>query len=274
MLIICTGADTWRAADKARELGVAFRQKYDQNGTATTRLTTPTFSDVLNRFGAPSLFSTKQFIRADGWMEKVKPTDLTTLLDRITRDADITILVTVVEELGEKIENILKEKKILIYGFPEQHGAMFRAWCEMQAKKMGCLSPVFDIAEMYDGDSWSAMNEIKKRSANPHALLVHADEIDATNFEISDAVLTEKQDWRNQVYSTDDADGIVMTLLSSLRCFFRIRDGYGTGIHPYVQKKMQQLRIPDPKKKFLATIRALIGARTSRGSIDETILDF
>ena len=105
MLIICTGPDTWSAHEKARDLAKGFRDKYDSTGASVTTIHEATFSEVMNQFGAPSLFAKKVFVRADGWMSKIKPEDFKKLHERILKDGDMTILVAVMDELPVKIDS-------------------------------------------------------------------------------------------------------------------------------------------------------------------------
>ena len=272
MLIICTGPDTWSAHEKARDLAKGFRDKYDSTGASVTTIHEATFSEVMNQFGAPSLFAKKVFVRADGWMSKIKPEDFKKLHERILKDGDMTILVAVMDELPVKIDSVLKECKTIIYSFPLKTGKAFVDWCRDQGKRMGYDGSVEDIAEMHDGDTWAAVSEILKRKANPQSPLSPNQDVDASNFDISDAVLLEQNGWRNNFASSDDPDGVVVALLSSLRSLFKIESGNIDGVHPFVQQKMRRLKIVFPKKKFLYALRTFVLTRTSRGTIDETIL--
>jgi DNA polymerase III delta subunit len=174
MIIVCSGPDTYSARQKARELGDAFKQKFDPSGYSTEVMTTPDVKELMNRMSAPSFFATKRFIRCDGLFAKIKIADVRALAKRVEADGDTTIVVTVEDETPpEKHTSEFEKGRIVLYPYPLLQGSKFLAWCVIRAKTLGATEQdAKEIAERTDGDAWFAEQELMKRAVNPKAELV------------------------------------------------------------------------------------------------------
>lgn len=271
MIIVCSGPDTYRARQKARELVAAFRGKHDPEGLATEVLDdVPTPEMLLSRLGSTSLFSSKKLVRADGLLTKMKIADVRTLASRLEKDKDGTIVLTLeTEPPHAKTLEALKPAPLFHYPFVILTGTAFRVWIRDESKKLDIPLSIADrVAEYAEGDSWFAVQEMKKQSAHAHDVSTERSS-DATVFDVADAVLSERQGWRVMLDNLDDDNAINM-LLSQARSYLRVRDGHAEGLHPYVAKKLKSLRSPHPVETFSKILQALVASRTSLSSGQET----
>jgi hypothetical protein len=268
MIIVCSGPDTYSARQKARELGEAFKQKFDPSGYSTEVMTGPDVKELMNRMSAPSFFATKRFIRCDGLFTKIKIADVRALAKRVDADGDTTIVVTVEEEAPSEKHTVEFEKgRLVSYSYPLLQGAKFLAWCMDRAKVLGALeSDAKEIAQHTDGDAWLAEQELMKRSANPHAELVEVAGEPAGTFEAADSFLTERTGWRTIIAEADEAFPM---LAGQARSATRVADYATNGLHPFVAKKLSQLRIASPARRLMRAISALVAQRSGLAQTDE-----
>lgn len=271
MLIICSGPDTWHARRKASELVAAFRAKHDPDGLSTEVVRVPVdLKSLLNQLGTPSLFSKKRLIRCDGLLDELKIADVRALAKRLKDDADQTVLLSVEQEpLTSKVISEFKETQFFHYDYPLLQGAAFKKWCVVRGQELG-VSPTLaeQIALRADGDVWLAEQELMKCSANPHAPLRQTESDEGSVFDLADKFLTDKSGWRESIARADDPQ-VSVVLASQSRAALRVKDGESGGIHPYVAKKISQMRIPSPTKKLLRALRALVGARQGVANTNE-----
>lgn len=268
MMIVCSGPDTYSARQKARELGDAFRQKFDPSGYSMETMSSPDVKELMNRMSSPSFFSTKRFIRCDGVFEKMKIADVRSLAKRVQADADTTIVVSVEEEPpSEKYVAEFEKAKFVLYASPLLTGSKFFAWCASRAKAVGANeSDAKEIADRTDGNAWLAEQELMKRAANPRAELVEFAGEPAGAFEAADAFLTERSGWRSTITETDEA---FYMLSGQARSAVRVADRATDGLHPFVAKKLSQLRVQRPIQRLMHAIRGVIVQRSGLAQADE-----
>jgi len=271
MLIICSGPDTWHARRKASELVEAFRKKHDPQGLSTELVRLPVeLKSLLNQLGTPSLFSKKRLIRCDGLLDELKIADVRALAKRLKDDADQTILLSVEQEPPtSKVTGEFKEIQFFHYDYPLLQGVVFKKWCALRAQELGVSSALAQhVAERTDGDAWLAEQELTKYSANPLAPLSQMETDEGSVFDLADRFLTDRTGWRESLARAED-DQVSVMLASQSRAALRVKDGETGGIHPYVAKKISQMRIPAPTKKLLRALRSLVGIRQGVASADE-----
>jgi hypothetical protein len=271
MIIICSGPDTYRAREKARELVAAFRKKHDLQGFSTESIDgTSGLSPVLSRLGGASLFTNKKLIRCDGLMNTIKIAEVRTLSAKLGSDKDQTILITVEEESpNDKVLKALESAPLFHYSFPKLVGSEFRKWVSEKARALGVSQSIAEkISELTDGDSWYAVSELEKQSACSHDV-TGAVQVDENIFFVAEKILTHGNGWRKYLADTKD-ESLISISLSQSRSAIRVRDGQLEGLHPYQAKKLSQLRNFNGEKTFLTLLRAHVASRASLSSGKET----
>ncbi|MFA5936096.1 MAG: hypothetical protein WC787_04575 [Patescibacteria group bacterium] len=276
MIIVCSGPDTYRAREKARELVAAFREKHDPNGLATDTVDgSEGLPVLLSRLAGGSLFAKKKLIRADGCLEKMKIADVRILVAKLETDKDASIVLTVEEEApNAKTLEALKAAPLFHYPFELQTGTAFRTWVRTEAKRLQVADETADaIAVMAEGDAWLAIRELEKQGAHPHELSTTGVSSEATVFSIADAVLSERTKWRSELDNFVE-DGAVSVALGQTRSYLEIRDGFGDTVHPYVARKLRSMILKNPNKRFATLIKTFIASRSglTSGKEPQTLL--
>lgn len=271
MLIVCSGPDTYRAREKAKELQAAFRIKHDPQGLASEVIDGSLgISALLSRLAGASLFSPKKFIRADGCLAKMKIADVRTLSARLERDKDQTIVLTVEESApAVKVLETLKPSPLFHYAFEFQRGAAFSEWVCQQAEKMGVSRTVAaKVSASVEGDSWLAMQELAKQAVYSSESVPDRDlQDDFSAFDVADMVLAQSAAWRRILHDYED-DGVLSLALHQARSYMRIHSGVEDGLHPYVVKKLKNMRIKEPDRCG-QIFKAFIASRTGLAGGDE-----
>jgi len=275
MIIVCSGPDTYRAREKARELVAAFREKHDPKGLATEVIDgSEGLAPILSRLAGGSLFATKKLIRADGCLTKMKIADVRALATRLESDKDATIVLTVEEEMpNAKTLEALKAAPLFSYPFEMQTGATFRSWVRKEASRLNVDEKTANmISSFAEGDSWLAIRELEKQAAHPHSVETSKDE-QATVFTIADAVLAESQTWRTKLAAFKE-DGAPSVALGQSRSYLEVRDGHAQSVHPYVARKLGSLRLKQPESRVAKLLRSFLGSRNglASGSEPEALL--
>lgn len=275
MLLICSGPDTWSARAKARELEAAFRQKHDPQGLSVENADASRFKEILSGLSTPSFFSPKRFIRCTGLLESLKIADVRALAKRLQGDQSSLVFVTIEDEPpSAKILSEFEGVQVISYAHPLLHGASFLAWCKLRAQKLGAaVKDAEEIARLTDGDAWLADQELMKRSANPNAPLVLTDEAAGSVFDVSESYLRKSSHWRSDIHALNDSQPL-MVMTSQARSAVRTQSGDTSGIHPFVVKKLSQIRRSDIGASFFKAIRAIVATRQSlaQNGEEETLL--
>lgn len=253
------------------ELERAFREKHDPQGFSTASLREAEVDEISQQLGSPSLFSPKRFLRVDGILERSKIADVRQLVKKIAVDADQTILVTIEEEPPtQKILDEFKSVTMHHYPFVLMHGSEFRTWCALRAEQLGIDRKISDtIADRFDGDTWTAEQELQKKSANTGAPMIEAAGQDESVFVATESYV-KGPGWRKSVEHAGD-EGFVPVLLSQVRNAVRIQDGATQGIHPFVVKKMSSIRRTDLKYILIKVARALVAERSGLAQRNENV---
>lgn len=263
MLIVCSGPDTYRARHKARELMTAFRKKFDVSGYATEVLEAGSaFEEIMGRIGTVSLFTPKRFVRADGCLKKMPIAQVRSLAAKLEADKDQTILLTVEEDVpADKTLEALKTAPLVHYPFVMLRGVAFQKWVKDEGATRGVIATdAARIAEYTEGDSWFAIHELEKCAANPASIGQTMSINEPSIFQAAEVVLTQSRGWR-KIYDEQEG-GMLSVLISQIRSYLSVQDGETQGVHPYVVKKMRALRVPQPARRALAFMRALVAARS------------
>jgi hypothetical protein len=280
MLILCSGEDSYRALEKARELEAAFKQKYDPSGAAVDRL--PSGKEgveaLLVAATGGSLFSSRRFFRVDGVISSCPKGRLDALVKTLERDVENTIVVTVEE--GEATPKLLKPftslQKFIHYPFAPQPPAAFLKWATDHAKKQGVsdVSAVKKIADTSLGDSWVFVNELNKwraGSGSLAALGMTNGTSEVTVYDVIDRLLARRTDRWSAVRSFDDANAVVASLITQARSWVLVRSGQTAGVHPYVAQKLARLQSGDPAETYVRLATAFAWSRTGRANADEAL---
>ncbi len=271
MIIVCSGPDTYRARQRARELVLAFKQKHDPNSLSTFILATgQDIKTILSDIGTPSLFTTKKLIKCDGLLATLKIAEVRTLMSKLQIDGDQTILLTVEDEPpSDKILEILKPAPLFFYPFPFLRGSAFLKWIIDEAQKLGVSKALAtEIAAYAESDTWYARQELNKKAVYPDAEQVSEKNTVSSSFETIENFLQEKKGSREQLKNLKD-ESMISLMQSQIKSYIRVRDGFTEGMHPYVQKKMKQLKIRNVEQKLLKSIKALSANRNGLSAGNE-----
>lgn len=270
MLLICSGPDTWRARQKARELLDAFKAKHDKTGFSTEVIIGEDLGYVLSLIGTPSIFCPKRLIRFDGLLDGVKASELKLLAKRLKEDGENIIILTVEDEppTGKTLAE-LKDIKVFQYPFPLIEGTKFIQWCQGQAKAMGLdKDKAAEAANRCQGDTWMAVNELAKLSAYENAPWAELEYESGSVYEVVDAYFSRQADWREQVRSRSD-EQIPSVVLNQAKSAIKVRDKAPMKIPYFAVKKMQGYAKERVAKIFYRGLAAFIGSRNGLAAQDE-----
>ncbi len=174
MLILIYGEDTFRVAEKVRQMKKAFADKFDPSG-----LNTHTFpSDNSSRLDAPEILQSvcsypflgsKRMVLICDLIGSIKKADQAVWVDGFLRMPDSTIVVLWETGVGvEKKPLFVELQKIADvhkYSFPELQGAALIKWVEDRIGVCGgkidalCLRA---LVERVGSDLWQISGEINK----------------------------------------------------------------------------------------------------------------
>jgi hypothetical protein len=275
MLLLCSGDDSFRSLEKARELESAFRQKYDPTGSAVDRL--PSGKEGVESFlvasTGGSLFSPRRFFRVDGLLSSCPKARVDALVSALERDVENNIVVSVEE--GELTEKMLKPfskiQKLIHYTFPFESASSFMKWATEFAKKQGVsdISTIKQIADSAGGDSWIFVNELQKWRAGGSLTLRGS--TSPTVYDVIDQLLMHRPSRWSSVRAFDDANAVVASVITQARSLLLVRSGHATGVHPYVAQKLSRLQTTDPAETYVRLATAFAWSRTSMGNADEML---
>lgn len=275
MLLLCSGEDSYRALEKARELEAAFRKKHDPSGQATERLSSGKegVEALLVSAAGGSLFSPRRFFRVDGLISNCPKNRQDALLKVLARDVDQTIIVTLEE--GAMTEKLLKPyttlQKFIHYTFAPLSPTAFLQWATEYAKNKGIsdISAVRSIANIALGDSWVFVNELDKWRAG--APLAESGFSTPTIYDVIDKLLARRQNRWTALRSFDDANAVVASVMTQARALLLVRSGQAGSVHPYVAQKLARLQTPDPADVYARLATAFSWSRTGRANAEEVL---
>lgn len=244
MLIICSGADSYKALQKAIELEHAYKTKHDPSGLSIEHCE-PGQSPVQflqERLGVGSLFAKRSFLRVSGLL-KVKASEKKILKKLLDHPDEMTIIVDL-EEGSLKMSDVdgfTEAAGIIRYDFPETKGAVFAKWLTEYASTINVDDQelIKKISRMYDGDSWGAINALIQASCG-YPLDEITQEADST-YQYVDAVLrNQAQRYQYDAYKQFDSATLALILQQASQAE-RIKNNDSTGIHPFVANKLKTI---------------------------------
>jgi len=276
MLILCIGPDTFRAQEKARELEVAFRQKFDLGGSSMERLSTgkDAVKQVLERSNTASLFSPRRMMRTSDLLLECPKSSHHPLIQALTKDPENIIIISVESERSPEttMKAFANVPKLVKYEFPVQKGADFGKWVADRAMILGYQDEkrVAQLAATCDGDSWLAWNELLKLAAGSTENLRR----------IVMPKIYDYAEWyvkggdRRYLFldgRESESSDVLTVFLSQIRAALRVRDNDTEGLHPFVVKKMQSLahQKKDLEETMSVILQAYLSQRIGYGSEDE-----
>ncbi len=277
MLIVCSGPDTFRALEKALELELAFKQKYDAHGLSVERLSSgkDAVAEIASRAGSINLFAPRRFVRTANLLSDANKAQRVTLSKVLAGDQDGFIVLTLEEEspTGAVLKELGTGVKVIKYDFPYMSSRDFFAWATQTAAKMGLqdVHAVREIAEAAEGDSWSCYFELMKRAASSEATLANRESGEGTIFAFADAYLRREQGWRHVGEQADVSKQVLTTFLTQVRAAVRVRDGAEQGLHPFVAKKLRGQRFQDSDELFARVVEGFFVQRSGFGD-DKDVL--
>lgn len=262
MLILCCGPDSYRALARARELEVAFRQKHDPEGRAIERLSSGKegVEEVIEKAAGASLFSPRRFLRADGIISSCPKAKQKALVDALSRDVDSMIVVSVEEEkpTASAMKAFEGLPKIVVSEYPLLSNKAFLTWAQDIAKTFGNIedNQVLALANSCEGDSWKFVNEAIKLSAGASLELdFHGSEESA--YDMADHILKQDKERRKVIEEKDFGYSDTSILMQQSLAAIRVRDREVSGLPPFVVRKLQGMRSPNPDEIFAASLEML-----------------
>ncbi len=275
MLIICSGADSYRSLEKARELEIAYKQKYDTNGQSVERLSIGKdgVEALLSMTSGASLFSDRRFIRVDGIVSSCPKAKRDALLRVLSRDAEMTIVVSMEEgEVKEKdLTDFKKLPKFFQYDFPLLTLPRFSKWAMAFASKNGfedaqCINHLITRSQ---GDSWLFVNEFWKMKAGGS---VCEGPLNAMNiFDVIDAFLMRTNARWSALNAFDNTQSVMSQIGNHVRSLALVQSNQTNGVHPFVAQKLRRMKNVDASERFQKLMTAFAWSRTGSASADEAL---
>lgn len=267
MLIVCSGPDTFRALQKARELETAFKQKYDASGFSVEQISSgkEAVTEIAARAGAISLFSPRRFVRTAQVLSEASKAQRATLKKALSGDQDGFILLTIEEEPpSASVLSELGEVKIARYDFPAMDARDFATWALEEARRMGLRDEkaVRAIVEVSSGDTWTCFFELMKRAAYGASEILSADGAERTAFVFADTYVRGQDSWREIMEDAALEKQMLTTFLSQVRSAIRVRDGAIEGIHPFVARKLRGQALEGADEAFSRLVEGFFAQRS------------
>lgn len=275
MLIICSGVDSYRSLEKARELEVAYKQKYDAGGQSIERLSSGKdgIDVLLSITSGASLFSERRFIRSDGIIKSCPKAKREALLKMLSRDVDMTIVVSVEEgELKEKdTKDFKKLPKFFQYDFPLLSPPQFSKWVQEFASKNGLKDTrcIQDLITHSQGNSWLFVNEFWKIRAGGEVCGGLSSALNI--FDVIDAFLQGRNDRWTILKRFDDAQSVMSQIGNQVRSLTLVQANHTTGMHPFVAQKLSRMKSINASEQFQKFMTAFTWSRTGSASVDEAM---
>ncbi len=275
MLIICTGPDTFRARLKFRDLILAYKTKFDQQGKSIEYLTSEDLFDrVSSALTHQSLFASKRMLVCDGLFERITSKQIEKLGNNIRKDGDFTIVLNYEEKMPkENLLKLFKEKELFIYKHePAKNEELNKIVADL-CKSYDVKTDIIPfLIQRYQNDLWAIDTALQViRISKKEGLFKSKGKSKVDNiYAVADYLLAGKSDWL-QYIDTFDPQSILSTILPQMRTWHMVRDGLGKKAHPFVQKKLSGIKIKNPDEKLLILLRALYSSRNSLASGDEVV---
>ncbi|MFA6447402.1 MAG: hypothetical protein WCW31_04075 [Patescibacteria group bacterium] len=273
MLIICCGPDNYLARQKSRELVAAFKQKHDPKASSIEQLEGQNLlKDILGKLSIPSLFASKKMLKCERLFDKMVIAQARQLEKAIERDADQTVVLDFEDKKpAEKNLGVFKDKGLFVYEYLGLTGTLLLKQVQSMCQKYGLpMTCAQDLISEFDNDLWAIDTSLQMLRIdslpNQEHLLKQMENV----FQISDMYLDGRAQWKE--YSRElEPQEFMSVLLSQLRSWTRIKAGQTEGIHPFVQRKLGQRKIPNAGQMTKQIIRAIAASRQSLAVGDEQL---
>lgn len=274
MLIVCSGPDTFRALKKARELEVAFRNKYDAHGLSVERISSgkAAITEIAARAGAVSLFAPRRFVRTSNVLAEANKAQRATLKKVLAGDQDGFIVLSLEEEppTAMVLKELEPEVKVVKYDFAELRGDAFLKWAMEEAKGLEIVDEkiIRQVVRVTEGDAWACYFELLRQAAYPGVETLSVNEAEGTIFSFADAYVARQAKWWELVSRSDLVKQAPTTFLMQARSALRIRDQATEGLHPFVVRKMKGQQLMQGEELLARVIESFFLQRSGYG--DET----
>ena len=275
MLIVCSGPDSYRALEKARELESAYRQKYDAEGRSVERLVSGKegLDAVLSLTAGASLFSTRRFIRCDGLLSACPKGKRDALTKALSHDPEMTIVVSIEPKLltDKEVSELSSKIKLVHYPFPALSVGMFHSWAKNYAGKFGfsdekTLSVLIDAVQ---GDTWRFVTEFQKILAGGESCIDQSQEQNV--FQVIESLFLQKQNRFLVLRDFDNNEQIIAQIINQSRSLVLAKSGETRGLHPFVAQKFARLPVNDLPNVYRRMTQMFIWSRSGFASADEAV---
>lgn len=275
MLIICSGADSYRALHRAEELERAFKEKYDPMGLGIEHLASGkgAIESILEKASVYSLFSPRCFFRVRGLLEDIPKTKHKAFVQALERDPERVIIVSIEDEAPSKtVLKSLDGVKIVSYDFPVLEGKDWLDWVAQEAGRKGIqdMTWIRLLAQAALGDSWYVQSELAKAQAAGLSP-ISSTASPAGAFERADRFLMDSPRRYADFGAADELESFNNKILSSMRSAIRVRDGAVEGLHPYVRQKLSRMSGTHWNKLFSMSVVSLVSTRTGLCRDEESL---
>lgn len=275
MLIVCSGADSYRSLEKARALESAYCEKYDAHGCSVERL--PSGKEgveaLLSATSGASLFSQRRFIRVDGIIRPCPKAKRDALLRTLSRDVEMTIVVSVEEgELKEAdVKELRKLPKFIQYNFSPLGPPQFAKWASEFASKHEVTDQrcIRDVITRSQGDAWQFINEFWKIRAGGESCASNGRT--PNNFEVIDSFLQTHEERFRRLKQYGDAQSIMAQAGNQVRSLVLVKSNHVHGIHPFVIQKFRRMACESAAERFQKIMTAFVWSRTGHTNAEEAL---
>jgi hypothetical protein len=167
------------------------------------------------------------------------------------------------------------ESRIIVvrYDHPFLQGLAFKKWAQEFAQTIPFqdLAVIEAIAKVYDGDTWMAASELMKAAAGDRT--VHAKKRhESSLYDLADRFLDQQNNERSFLQNDDQAGAMLSVMVQQTRALLRVRDKATAGLHPFVTKKMSQMKVSNAEIRFARALSALVAQRSGLGDEAESAM--
>ncbi|GMU25102.1 MAG: hypothetical protein AMXMBFR16_00070 [Candidatus Uhrbacteria bacterium] len=274
MLILCTGEDSYRSLARARELESAFRMKFDMSGNSVTRVSSGKdgVEELLSLLSSASLFSPRRFFRSSDLVSSCPQIKRKALLQALSRDSDMTIVVSVESKPIKKseLDAFAALPNFHRYDYPELSHAEFLTWARGFAAAAGIqdTSAVTRIAERVNDNTWDFVQEFDKWRAGG---ILEKTEASVSIYDVTDRFLEGRRDRWSKLRLFDDASSVLSSALYLARSYVHVQSGDRNGIHPFVAGKLSKLPKEKAGLQYARLATAFLWSRTGIADAEESL---
>lgn len=238
MIILLTGPETYRSAQRLHQLRQAFQQKFDPSGfnTVTVDGSTATPEELRTAIQTTGFFSRQRFVAIDRYLPNsaaCDPTTLSAIVQDIAKEKEVIVVIRQMEEEKKKKTFHRKSKKTAVTNkalnvvdakveeFPALTPAQTITWLLAEAKVRGGAidqSAAEKLVMFTSNDLWRISSELDK-------LLAYADPAKISQADVEQQVASP---FASDIFGLTDAIGQRRTS-AALRL---LHDELAAGTHP------------------------------------------